>query len=83
MPSTKIIISSTKTHIYILGSVCLKKDVSVKDGEDINEEMLDDTNGAKDNKEQKMVDTISDLALSLFTYEVTLINFINLTRFIH
>ena len=31
----------------------LKKDVSVKDGEDINEEMLDDTNGAKDNKETK------------------------------
>lgn len=43
-------------------------------GEDVNEEMLDDTTStntaSKDNKEHNTVLVISDLALSLFNYEV-------------
>ncbi|XP_019849729.1 PREDICTED: exportin-5-like isoform X1 [Amphimedon queenslandica] len=65
----QLTVNLSKQYIQLISSVCLKKDVSVKEGEDINEDMLDDTSGAKDSKEQKMVDTISDLALSLFTYE--------------
>lgn len=59
-------------HIFCVSnadSICLKKDVAVTANEDICDEMLEAPNVIKD--QNKKIDIVSELALSLFNNEVS------------